>query len=263
MSPFPSAEDDHDTAFDSPLPLLVLDFDGTVCLGDGPVHAYADAAARRLPARTSAPLLTTLQRFLNSAPGSRAYPDGYAAVADLFGAYLPQDQLSAAFTESRQRLAAGEVAITAPPGLARFLDGLTGRALRVLVTNAPHVGVLESLRTLGLQDHVDVVRADASKPHGFATLLPLMLRHRAPRRLLSVGDIWENDLRLPLEAGCATAYIDRFNHQSGPSTLRGPDFPALYPAIQAWADNPDGFHEGHRVTASAMAAGGASKATHA
>jgi FMN phosphatase YigB (HAD superfamily) len=70
-----------------------------------------------------------------------------------------------------------------------------------------------------------------------------MLRNRAPRRLLSVGDIWENDLRLPHEAGCATAYIDRHNHPSGPSTLRGPDFPSLYPAIQAWVENPEGFQE--------------------
>ncbi|WP_422935606.1 HAD family hydrolase [Sinomonas sp. P47F7] len=263
MSPLPSAEADNGSVFDSPLPLLVLDFDGTVCLGDGPVHAYADAAARRLPHRTSAPLLDRLQQFLNNAPGSPAYPDGYAAVAVLFGAYLPPDQLNAAFTESRQRLAAGGVAITAPPGLAGFLDGLTGRALRVLVTNAPHAGLLESLRTLGLHDHVDVVRADAGKPHGFATMLPRMLRHRAPRRLLSVGDIWENDLRLPLEAGCATAYIDRFNHRSGPSSLRGPDFPALYPDIQAWAENPDGFHEVHHVTAPAKVTDGALKATHA
>jgi FMN phosphatase YigB (HAD superfamily) len=243
MNPPVCTEADHDTVFDSSLPLLVLDFDGTVCLGDGPVHAYAEAAALRLSAPTSGPLLQALERFLENDPDSPAYPDGYAAVANLFGAHLPSDQLSAAFTESRQRMAAGNVAITAPPGLAGFLDSLTGRALRVLVTNAPHAGVGESLRTLGLDAHVDVVCADAGKPFGFATLLPQMLRDRAPRHLLSVGDIWENDLRLPLEAGCATAYIDRFNHRNGPANLHGPDFPSLYPAIQAWAEDPDRFHE--------------------
>lgn len=240
-----------DTAFDSPLPLLVRDFDGTVCTGDGPVHAYAHAAARRIPGVTSEPLLSALQHFLNNTPGSAAYPDGYAAVADLFGAYLPANQLNAAFTESRQHMAAGNVEIAAPPGLDEFLASLTGRVLRVLVTNAPHAGVLESLRTLGLEDRIDLVTADAGKPDGFRTLLPRMLRHRSPRRMHSVGDIWENDLRVPLEAGCATAYIDRFNHQSGPSNLRGPDFPALYPTITTWAENPEEFHEHHPVSSPA------------
>ncbi|UUL76737.1 hypothetical protein NG819_02920 [Pseudarthrobacter sp. Fe7] len=247
MNLLPPHQANNAAVFDSPLPLLVLDFDGTICLGDGPVHAYAEAAARRLPAATSGPLLEALEHFLSNGPGCRPYPDGYAAVADLFGPHLHANQLNAAFTESRQRLASGDVAITPPPGLADFLDNLTGRALRVVVTNAPSSGVNESLRTLGLQAHIDAVRADAGKPAGFSELLPQMLRHRAHYRLLSVGDIWENDLRLPHEAGCATAYIDRHNHPSGPTTLQGPDFPSLYPAIDAWAENPERFRE-HRPT---------------
>ncbi|GAC1376107.1 MAG: hypothetical protein NVSMB43_16060 [Pseudarthrobacter sp.] len=243
------ARADDATFFDSPLPLLVLDFDGTICLGDGPVYAYAEAAALRLPAATSGPLLEALQRFLNNAPDCRPYADGYAAVADLFGSHLRAEQLNAAFTESRQRMATGRVAITAPPGLADFLHNLNGRALRVVVTNAPSSGVNESLRSLGLRDHIDVVQADAGKPAGFSELLPQMLRNRAPHRLLSVGDIWENDLRLPHEAGCATAYINRHNHPSGPSTLHGPDFPSLYPAIETWAENPERFHEHHLTNA--------------
>lgn len=247
MNTLPPAAPSDATVFDSPLPLLVLDFDGTICLGDGPVHAYAEAAARRLPAPTGRTLLKALDRFLNDDTDERRYPDGYAAVAGLFGPQLQADQLNAAFTESRQRLAAGEVAISAPPRLAEFLDGLAGRALRVVVTNAPASGVNESLHALGLGGHIDAVRADAGKPAGFSELLPQMLRNRAPHRLLSVGDIWENDLRLPHEAGCATAYIDRHHHPSGPATLRGPDFPSLYAAIEAWAENPERFHD-HRTT---------------
>ncbi|MFH5877727.1 HAD family hydrolase [Arthrobacter sp. NA-172] len=253
MSPHQSATAKIDTAYDSPLPLLVLDFDGTVCQGDGPVNAYAKAAARRLPTGFSQPLLDALQRFLDNEPGSRAYPDGYAAVQDLFGSHLPADQLSAAFAESRQRMAAGKVEIAPAPGLPGFLDSLSGSVLRVLVTNAPPTGVLESIRTLGLEKLIDVVTPNAGKPDGFRTLLPRMLRHRSRRRILSVGDIWENDIRLPLAAGCATAYIDRFNYPSGPSNLRGPDFPDLYPGITAWAENPDRFHEDYPAWPSEVA----------
>lgn len=56
-----------------------------------------------------------------------------------------------------------------------------------------------------------------------------------PGRLLSVGDLWANDLRAPRERGCATAYIDRFDLRQGPADARAATFEELYGAVRAWA----------------------------
>ncbi|MGO2539522.1 HAD family hydrolase [Specibacter sp. AOP5-B1-6] len=228
-------------AAEQPLPLLILDFDGTVCLGDGPVLAYADAAADQIsePGRTA--LRDGLAEFLAEDPNAPAYKDGYAAVAALAEGLVDADGLSRAYAQSRQRLAAGTVEISAPDGLAGFLDSLAGVVFRVLLTNAPLVGVPESLAALGLAGSIDLVIPEAGKPSGFAELLPILLADKAPHELLSVGDVWSNDIELPARHGCATAFIDRFEHRSGAATLSSPRFELLYDAISDWARNPAGL----------------------
>ncbi|ERK67909.1 hypothetical protein N136_04607, partial [Leifsonia aquatica ATCC 14665] len=62
------------------LPLLVLDFDGTVCVGDAPVWAYAEAVIAGILDRDDiagreldAGLRARLGAFLDGEPGSPAY----------------------------------------------------------------------------------------------------------------------------------------------------------------------------------------------
>ena len=235
-------------AAEQPLPLLILDFDGTVCLGDGPVIAYADAVAEQLLEASRPALWEGLNAFLAEDPSAPAYKDGYAAVAALAEGMIDADGLNRAYSESRARLAAGAVEITAPAGLADFLDSLAGVAFRVLLTNAPLIGVAESLAALGLAGSIDLIMHDAGKPAGFSDLLPMLLKNKAPHELLSVGDVWSNDIELPSRHGCVTAFIDRFNHRTGAATLSAPRFELMYDAISGWANHPATFSSTHQGT---------------
>jgi FMN phosphatase YigB (HAD superfamily) len=235
------------TALRAPrLPVLVLDFDGTVCIGDGPVWAYAEAVIadvldRSGDAGVDDGIRARLGAFLDGEPGSPAYADGYAAVAELAAGHADAAMLERAYQRSRRELAGGTLDVAAPAGLDAFLDTLAGRVHRVLVTNAPLAGVAETLAGLGLDGVVDEIRADAGKPTGWGALLPTVLDGRDPARLMSVGDIWANDLAAPLAAGCAVALVDRFGHRAGPAHLIASSFPELMPGIAEWADDPDGF----------------------
>lgn len=232
-------------AAEQPLPILILDFDGTVCLGDGPVLAYAQAVADQLPESAQKLLQEGLDSYLAEDPNAPSYKDGYAAVAALAEGHLDSTGLHHAYLASRQRLADGTVEIEAPDGLAAFLDSLDGIAFRLLLTNAPLNGVQESLSKLGLSNSVDLIIPDARKPAGFAGLLPSLLANKAPHELLSVGDVWSNDIDLPAREGCATAFIDRFEHRTGAATVSAPRFELLYDAISDWARNPAGFISTH------------------
>lgn len=235
-------------AADQPLPILILDFDGTVCLGDGPVLAYADAVAEQLPEPSRQALWQGLEAFLAEDPNAPAYKDGYSAVAALAGGLIADAGLNKAYAASRQGLAAGTVDITVPTGLADFLASLSGVVFRVLLTNAPLIGVPESLSALGLAGTIDLILPNAGKPAGFTELLPVLLESKAPHELLSVGDVWANDIDLPAKHGCMTAFIDRFNHITGPATISAPRFELLYDALSGWAHDPAGFSSTHSGT---------------
>jgi FMN phosphatase YigB (HAD superfamily) len=234
-------------------PILVLDFDGTVAVGDAPVWAYAEAViasilddASTASVDLDAELRARLGAFLDGEPGSPAYIDGYAAVAALAAGHVDDALLQRAYETSRRALAGGTIAVSAPEGLAELLDSLGDRVERVLVTNAPIDGVRETLAAIGLAGVIDRVLTDAGKPAGWTELLPELLAGREPARLLSVGDIWGNDLALPLSAGCVVALIDRFGHRAGPAHLTAPDFPGLFDGIREWADDPTAFELQHR-----------------
>lgn len=236
-------------------PVLLLDFDGTVCVGDEPVWAYADAVVTVL--RTdgvqnvdaiSDELNSRLSDYLDGKPGQPTFVDGYMAVATLTENIADSAQRDRAYHLSRAALAQGTITVAAPPGLAELLAELENVVWRVLATNAPAAGVASTLTTIGLDTAVDVLITDVGKPGGWAAILPRLLAGRDPRTVLSVGDIWRNDLAEPLAAGAATALIDRFGHQSGPAAVTGPDFAALYPAIRAWAADPVDFAVAHPVS---------------
>lgn len=78
---------------------------------------------------------------------------------------------------------------------------MSGVTFRVLLANAPLVGVPESLAVLGLADTVDLILPTAGKPAGFTALLRILLDIKAPHELLNVGDVWAKDIDLPAPHG--------------------------------------------------------------
>lgn len=223
--------------------ILLLDLDGTVCRGDEPVLEYARLVAADLHADDARRLAAMLEGFLDGTErgGTLAdAQDGYQAVATL-AAHLdvPPERTQAAFLSARKRLAAGDVSVEVPAGLVDLLGELRPRVRAVLMTNAPACGLPAVLDRLGLTGVLDDVIAEAAKPGGLPPVLDRLLGDIAARhdpwRLLSVGDIWANDLRIPLERGCATAYVDRFDRRQGPAHLRAPCIEELYDDIRQWA----------------------------
>ncbi|MCW4459251.1 HAD family hydrolase [Microbacterium sp. MPKO10] len=228
---------------DQPL-LLLLDFDGTVCIGDGPVWAYAEAVLAELAEgdtsheTDAAAIREQLGAFLDGRV-SGDYIDGYAAVAQMTGAHVSADTLQRAYRASRRALAEGTLDVHAPAGLADLLEDLSPRVERVLVTNAPIDGVAETLEAIGLTEHIDRIVSDARKPGSWTTLLPELRAGRDPQHCMAVGDIWANDLAGPHAAGCATALIDRFGTRAGTPDVSAPVFEELFDSIRSWA----GSHE--------------------
>jgi FMN phosphatase YigB (HAD superfamily) len=244
--------------------VFLLDFDGTVCVGDGPVRAYAEAVVTAVLDATSDAATTDtrnaagrsfseelragLEAYLDSAAvaaGADTPVDGYAAVAALAARHATPAQLDAAYTASREALATSGLEVAAPDGLVALLDELGPHVERVLVTNAPARGVHETLARLGLADVLDDVVTEAAKPAGWDRILPAYLAGRPSEAVLAVGDVWRNDVEPPLAAGCATALIDRFGHRPGPAHAAARTFEELYPAIREWAADPAGFVARH------------------
>jgi FMN phosphatase YigB (HAD superfamily) len=205
--------------------IVVLDFDGTVAVGDEPVLAYfrgiageeADAA------------------FAGWAATGVGFRDGYALVADWARRHdVEESARSAAYAASRDALHSGDAAVTAPAGLAELLRARPAGVRSVLVTNAPVDGIEPVLDRLGLTGLLDELVGDAGKPGGMPAILDRLLDGASPDRLLSVGDIWRNDLEPAAAIGAATAFIDRFGLGEGSPTFRARTLEALLPDIERW-----------------------------
>lgn len=236
--------------------LVVLDFDGTICLGDAPVLSYAHHLDQALPASHRV-IEATLALFLEgpevvgrgtTKPAALAAhlesvvdaADGYAAAASLARDLgLGDEALGKAYGVSRAELAAGLLETWAPTGLAAFLGGLGHGVGVILVTNATSTGVAGQLTHLGLDGVFDRIVTDAGKPDGMPAILDRLRADYAiadrPERLISVGDIWRNDLEPAAAQGSATALIERFATPEARPTFRAPTFEALYGDIAEWA----------------------------
>lgn len=236
----------------SALPVLIFDFDGTVSLGDGPVAAYAAVVAEGLSGHVACdarsggvrgqedPSLVAVRsqdRFTAEiAEGLEGhlegYIDGYDLVRSVALRYgVSEAELSSAYLASRELLATPECAIAAPAGLAEFLRD--ARAERILLTNAPAIRIDEALHALGLEGCFDRIITDGGKPAGLTTLLDSI----APeRRVLSIGDVWANDLGPAHERGHATAYVgaQAMGGQHPLASYRGSTVAELLPQLTAW-----------------------------
>ncbi|GGK67223.1 HAD family hydrolase [Nocardia camponoti] len=212
---------------------LLLDFDGTVCVGDDPVWSYAGHVGDLVDRDVARAIDDGLRDYLAGHHDSR-FADGYQAVQALAGDLLSPAELQEAYLASRIDLAAGKLVVAAPRGLADFLAATSAR--KVLVTNSPRIGIDETLSAIGLVGVFDEIITDAGKPDGLDPIVETILDGADAATLLSIGDIWRNDLRGPHEMGCATAYIDRFGRGDGAPDMSAPDFPGLYSPISQWLE---------------------------
>jgi phosphoglycolate phosphatase-like HAD superfamily hydrolase len=204
--------------------VLILDFDGTLCLGDAPVRAYAAEVAALLggdPALINEPLDAFLATRVSTIEG---VVDGYQAVAHLARQHgLNDAALSTAYTRSRRALDSGHLDISAPDGIHELL-GEWSDYRRVLVTNAPGAGTSALLETLGIASLIDDVVGDARKPGGLERLLaqPDRLGWNSGEPLVSVGDIWVNDLAPVAARGGLTGLIERHAQPEATPSVRAP-----------------------------------------
>lgn len=222
--------------------VLVLDLDGTVCVGDGPVLRYAEEVEAHLGVGLPAQVAAFLT---GDAPGGPAQ-DPYQLVQQVAAAHgLPADRATRAYLDSRAALFAGEVQVAAPEGLAGLLSELRPQVHVVVLTNAPRAGLDALLDRLGLAGVVDEAVGDAGKPAGMGPFTDRALAGFGiagqPWRLMSGGDLWANDLAAPAGRGCATAYIDRFGLRQGPADARAATFEGLYDAVRHWSVDAHAF----------------------
>jgi FMN phosphatase YigB (HAD superfamily) len=239
-------------------PLLVVDFDGTVCRGDAPVRYYAAAIADSMPPADARDFLSATERYLSDGPAaSAASTDTVEAAAlreaaDSWGAVLslaarrygvPAAVIEPAFTRCREWMIDPACAVELVTPLMDTLADLRGDARIVLVTNSPRASMLPLLGRLGILDAFDTIVAGAGKPDGLRRFLQHSLGpdlRARPWRLFSIGDHYRNDIEPAVELGAGAAYIDRFGRADGPATARAGRAEDLLPVLRAWAADPDG-----------------------
>lgn len=223
--------------------VVVLDLDGTLCLGDAPVLRYAAEAFSALSPSSAARAHELLARFLSgdrlALPGVR---DGYQAVAQLGeAAGLDRRRMSAAFHAARQDWGAWADAVHAPQRLLEALAGLDG-VRRVLVTNSPATGLDDLLPRLGIDRAIDEVVTDAAKPRGLPGVLDgLGLPASVGRaRLLSVGDRWDNDLAPVAARGGTTVLVRAADGDEPAADVVVPHPDAAADAVRRWGSGAGG-----------------------
>jgi FMN phosphatase YigB (HAD superfamily) len=252
-------------------PLLVVDFDGTVCRGDAPVRFYAAVIADSMPAGDARDFLGAIERYLSDGPAAAAAStdtveaaalreavDSWGAVLSLAarGYDVPAEVIGQAFTRCREWMIDPDCAVEVVEPLLDTLADLRGDARIVLVTNSPRDSMLPLLRRLGILDAFDDIVAGAGKPDGLRRFLQRSLGpdlRARPWRLFSIGDHYRNDIEPAVELGAAAGYIDRFGRADGPATARARRAEDLLPVLRAWAADPDG-----RVRHAALAGRGES-----
>ena len=208
--------------------ILIFDFDGTVALGHGPVLAYARHVAAALG--VGGEFVESIRLALDA--GAEGCYDGYEVVRRAGEAQGADSlMLTAAYLGSRSLLATRDAPITSPRGLAQFLADVHANAERVLVTNAPNIRIADALDSLGLAGLFDRVVTDARKPVG---LIAVLANLPADARVLSVGDVWHNDLAPAHARGHATALIGGFADPEAIPTFSGNTFVEVIPHLRSW-----------------------------
>ncbi len=210
---------------------VVFDFDGTLAPGRGPVIAYADAVATAIDQPDFRDAASAA--IDDYEDGRTDVLDGYSAVAAVAQQWsVPSDVLQAAYLHSRSVLASPDAPIAVPDGLRDFLVSIRPPARLVLATNAPATRVDAALDVLGIADLIDEHHHSLGKPAGLTALLE-RLAPNGP--VLSVGDIWRNDLAPAAALGFDTAIVGhRATAHADDATMAATELGDLYGPISAW-----------------------------
>ncbi|MCK3769119.1 HAD family hydrolase [Microbacterium aerolatum] len=211
---------------------IVLDFDGTIALGAGPLEAFARAVASAASDTAFADrAIAAVAAFERGESEAR---DGYDVVSTLAAQQgVTADALEAAYQSSRALLGSEHAAIAPPRGLADFLTKIGADARVVLATNAPGAGIRPVLEGWHVADLFDAMHFTVGKPDG---LVPIIRAAVAEGPVLSVGDIFEFDLAPAAQLGAATALVGATAERSPAAvTMRGRTIADLYGDIEAWA----------------------------
>ena len=223
---------------------MVFDFDGTVSLGDGPVRSYARFVAAGLEPGERPAFLVGIEAGLSGMlPGDLDPLDGYDLVRLLSTPFAVTDAAhSAAYASSRAELASAAAPVIAPFGLAGFLAGARPRARLVLATNAPETRIAEALDSLGLTGAFDAVHTAVGKPAGLDEILDELLAgsivEDPAAALVSIGDIWANDLDPAYRRGATTALVGLRADAGATPTMCAASLEELYPGLMAWLASP-------------------------
>ena len=210
---------------------IVFDFDGTLAIGHGPVLAYAKAVA---PA-ARAGFLDRVESELRFYDGGQSdYRDGYHVVAEVAAADgVPSGAMNQAYRESRAVLGTDLAPVDAPEGLLAILDALRGLAELHIATNAPAIGVEQVLESWGVGPYIDHLHTEVGKPRGLYPILEGLL---AAGPVLSVGDIYEFDLKPAHDLGADTALVGAAATTSPVNvTMRGATLSDLRLDLVRWA----------------------------
>lgn len=225
--------------------VLIFDFDGTISLGDGPVRAYARHVAESLPPTTAHDFLRSVEAGLDGELPVDLHPvDGYDLVRQLSDSFGASDEArSRAFLLSREELGTDAAPITAPEGLPDFLAAARQHAHLVLATNSPQTRIDSALESLGVAAHFDSVHTSAGKPAGLEVIVDEWLGRFANAdpagALLSVGDIWVNDLQPAHLRDASTALIGERADNAATPTYSATTLHELYPSLNDWLESTD------------------------
>ncbi len=211
-----------------------------------PEIAYDDAGVPlAVLADRAAAQETAAQDTAKPHPVSWPLQDGYQLVQLLAQqAGLSAAETGLAFRAARRRLISQGLAhsdVHAPEGVHQLLQELRESAVVVLISNSPAEGFEPWLQVLGLEGAFDTVINGAGKPFGMPAAVEQACAGTAHpvagRDILSVGDIWLNDLAYVDELGGTTVLIDRFGTGLGAPTHRVSTFEAAASAMRAWAQS--------------------------
>jgi FMN phosphatase YigB (HAD superfamily) len=211
---------------------IVFDFDGTIALGNGPVIAYARAIANSLTQEAADTFMSDVNAALNQEPkySFADAADGYELVRLASEALtISAETRNAAYLHSRRQLATDAAPVAAPAGLAEFLHAARPHAVIVLATNAPDIRITETLELLKLNNHFDHVYTALGKPLGLNSVLDEWM---PAGPLLSIGDIWVNDLEPAHRRGATTALISTTAHPD--ADYCAATLGELYEALNSW-----------------------------
>lgn len=213
-------------------PSIIFDFDGTLAVGNGPVLAYAryvaEAAADDYLARVDA----ELQAYDRGEPRFR---DGYDVVGTLAREDgVAETTLNAAYAHSRTRLGTHDAPVALAPGILDLLSTLDPRIRLILATNAPGDRIPALLSEWGIADRFAATHFVVGKPTGLTPIVRAALRDGP---VLSIGDIFENDLAPARALGADTALVGATAGASAASpTLRGSTLAQLLLEIRSWTE---------------------------